>query len=321
MSLLTICQDVASSIPVATPTSIINNSDETAMRLLSAANLAGASLSRKPIGGWVATIAEYDFFTSATASNIPGTVANVGGFGVISGLTLGTPVNPVAAGTWYAFGTGLPQQAIVTAVTLNDPNSIVTINQAAVTTGAGQYTFGQSDYALPADFNRVVDNTIWDRSRFWAMRGPQSPQQWQLYKSSVIGRASIQRRYRFRQSGALEVFSIDPVPTDNGSALVFEYVSNSWAQSIGGAKQIRFLADSDVSILGDYLIMLGARWRMIRSLGLSYQEELDEYEREAGKAMAVDGGQAILDMTPSDHLTLLGPWNLPETNYGNVVGS
>jgi hypothetical protein len=321
MTLLTIATNVAAAVPVAAPTFIVGNADETAVRLLSAANLTSEALARTPQGGWLAMIAEYDFFTSATASNISGTTANVGGFGVISGLTLGTTVNPMAPLTWYAFGTGLPQQAIVTAVTINDPNSIVTINQAALTTGVGQFTFGQSDYALPADFERVIDNTIWDRSRFWAMRGPQSPQQWQLYKSSVIGRASIQRRYRFREIAGVQKFSIDPVPTDNGSAMVFEYVSNAWCKSSGGAKQTSWQADTDVGILDEYLITLGSRWRMMRSLGLSYQEELDEYERQVGKAVAHDGGEAILDMTPSDRLTLIGPWNLPETGFGNVIGS
>jgi hypothetical protein len=321
LSLLSICQNVANSIPVATPTTIISNPAETAIRLLSAAQLAGEALARRPENGWVAMIAEYDFYTSATVNNISGTIANVGGFGKITGLTLGSPINPVAANTWYAFGTGVPGQAIVTAVTVADPNSSVTINQAATSTGTGTFTFGQSDYALPSDFQRVIDSTIWDRSRFWSMRGPQSPQQWQLYKSSVIGRAAIQRRFRFREIGGVQVFSIDPVPTDNGSPLVFEYVSNAWCASALGVKQNSWQADTDVGILDEYLIMLGARWMAKQALGMAYQEELDQYERQAGKAMAKDGGLAILDMTPSDHLTLIGPWNIPETGFGNMAGS
>jgi hypothetical protein len=317
LSLLSVCTNVANDLALAAPTSIVGNTDETAIRLLAAAQFAGESLARKPENGWVAMITENDFYTSATVNNISGTINNVGGFGKITGLTLGTPVNPVAPLTWQAFGTGVPGQAIVTAVTLADPNSSVTINQAATTTGAGQFTFGQSDYTLPSDFERVVDNTIWDRSRFWSMRGPLSPQQWQLYKSSVIGRASIQRRFRFREIGGNQVFSIDPVPTDNGSALVFEYVSNAWCKSSGGAKQTIWQADTDVGILDEYVIQLGMRWRMMRRLGFSYQEELGEYEREAGKEMAKDGGQAILDMTPADHLTLIGPWNIPETGFGH----
>jgi hypothetical protein len=160
------------------------------------------------------------------------------------------------------------------------------------------------------------------------MRGPQSPQQWQLYKSSVVGRASIQRRFRFRRAGWLAgttgsgpiVFSVDPVPTDNGAQLVFEYVSNAWCQSAGGVPQSAWAADTDTGVLDEYLIKLGLRWRTLRRLGMSYADELDEYERAVAKAMAHDGGAAILDLAPSDRLTLIGPWNLPETNFGNAVG-
>lgn len=319
MSLLSICQGVAQDLALAVPSTIVGNNDETATRLLAQAQKAGEALARKPQGGWVAMISEFDFQTAATVNNISGTIANVGGFGQISNLTLGSPVNAVAPNIWYAFGTGVPGNAIVTAVTLADPHSVVTINQPASSTGSGTFTFGQSDYPLPSDFERPIDNTIWDRSRFWSMRGPMSPQQWQLYKSSVIGRASIQRRFRFREIAGVQYFSIDPVPTDNGSALVFEYVSNAWCKSSIGTKQTSWQADTDLGILDEYLIKLGMSWRMMRRLGMSYAEELDEYERAVDRAMGADGAAAILDMTPNDHLTLLGPWNIPETGFGNVV--
>jgi hypothetical protein len=308
LSLLSICTQIANDIPVAAPTSIIGNSDETAIRLLASAQNAGEALARKPPGGWVDMIQEFDFTTKALAPQ-HGTIANVGGFGVISGLA---STSGISVGAWYSFGNGCPLDSVVTAVTA----SSVTINQPASLTGAGLYTFGQSDYTLPTDFQRPIDNTMWDRSRYWQMRGPMSPQQWQLYKSSVIGQASIQRRFRFRQIKGVQVFSIDPVPTDNGSPLVFEYVSNGWCQSSAGVPQNRWQADTDIGILDEYLLMLGTRWRVLRRLGFSYSEELDEYEREVSKAMASDGGAAVLSLVPRNGLNLLGPWNMPETGFG-----
>jgi hypothetical protein len=315
MSLLTICQLAIQDLGLAVPTSIIGNPDETAVRALAAAQLAGKSLYKRPEGGWVASIKEYDFVTAAVAAQ-NGTIANSGpgGVAVISGLA---STAGIAALTWYGFGSGVPNNAIVASTTV----SSVTLNVAATTLGAGSFTFGKSDYPLPSDFQRPLDNTMWDRSRFWSMRGPQSPQQWQLYKSSVIGRASIQRRFRFRQIGGNTVFSIDPVPTDNNSALVFEYVSNAWCQSASGTPQSLWAADTDIGILDEDLLMLGTRWRVFQRLGFAYNEELDEYEREVSKAVSRDGGAAILDLTPPNRLTLLGPWNLPETNFGNVSGS
>ena len=209
MSLLSICTQVANDLALAVPTAIVGNSDETATRLLAQAQAEGEALARKPENGWVCMILEHDFTTAATPSNISGSVTNVGGFAVVSGLTLN---NKVQVQTWQGYGTGLQNNSVVTAVTNADPNSSVTLSLPPASTGVGTFTFGQSDYPLPTDYQRPIDNTMWDRSRFWSMRGPQSPQQWQLYKSSVIGRASIQRRFRFREIGGAPHFSVDPVP-------------------------------------------------------------------------------------------------------------
>lgn len=310
MTLLSICTNVCNAAPVAAPSTIVGNQDETALLLLTLANRGGQSVARKPQGGWVSMIREFDFYTVAIAKQ-NGTVANSGpgGTAVISGLA---GIGGVAVGTWIAGGSFIPDNAIVTAVT----STTVTINQPASGTGAGLFSFGQSDYTLPADFQRPVDKTFWDRTRYWSMRGPQSPQQWQLYKSSVIGRASIQRRYRFRYISGQTRLSIDPTPFDNGAYLVFEYVSTAWCESAAGAPQNQWLADNDVGVVDEYLLELDLQWRFLHRLGLSYNEELDEFERQADKAMAQDGGSAILSITPSDGLFLIGPWNVPETGFG-----
>lgn len=307
--LLTLCQDVAGDIGLSIPSAIIGNADETATRLLAQAKKAGEMLARKPQGGWVSMIREYDFLTAALASQ-SGSIANSGpgGVAVISGLA---STAGVTATTWYGFGTGVPQNAIVTAVTV----STVTLNQPATETGAGTFQFGQSDYTLPSDFQRVIDSTLWDRSRYWQLRGPQSPQQWQLYKSSVIGSASVQRRFRFRQEAGAQRISIDPVPTDNGSPLVLEYVSNGWCQSEAGAAQTTWQADTDTLLLDETLFKLGMTWRMLRRLGLSYAEELSEYETEVRKAMATDGGSAILGLVSDSYGFLLSPANIQEASF------
>jgi hypothetical protein len=314
-TLLGLCTLALQDCGLAAPSQLIGNNDETAIRVIAAAQLAGKSLYKAPQAGWVDSIREYTFSTVALAQQ-SGSVANsgAGGVAVISGLA--TTAGMASSG-WYAFGTGLPGNSLVTGVT----SSTVTINQPASTLGAGQYVFGQSDYPLPSDFRYVISETLWDRSRFWSLRGPMSPQQWQLYKSSVIGRASIQRRWRIRYENGAQVFSVDPVPTDNGAALVLEYVSSAWCQSLSGAPQALWLADTDTPILDDELMTLGVRWRVKRGLGFAYNEELDEYEREFRKAIARDGGAPILNMTPSNHLTVIGPWNIPESGFGGVVGS
>jgi len=97
---------------------------------------------------------------------------------------------------------------------------------------------GTSIYTLPSDFRSLINDTMWDRTRFWKMRGAMSPQQWQNYKSSIIGRATIERRWRLKlpggdAAGATVNFQIDPDigTADHTSIFVYEYVSKNWVAS------------------------------------------------------------------------------------------
>jgi hypothetical protein len=313
MSLLTLVQNAARYCQISAPATLFNNPDPTAIFLLSCAQREGEIIARKPPGGWVSMIQEYVFQT-VSIGPLSGSIANsgAGGVAVITGLSSTTGI---VAGSFIASGTGVPNNAIVKSV---DSSSQVTLTLAATSTGAGSFSFGQSDYTLPSDFQRPIDNTFWDRTRYWQMRGPMNPQEWQLYKSSVIGQASIQRRYRFRQINNTTTLSIDPTPFDNGSMLVFEYVSNAWCKSNANPPALRsaWAADSDLGVVDEFLIQLGVTWRILRRLGMSYSEELDEYSRQIDKAMAHDGGSKMLELTPAENLSLIGPWNLPETGFG-----
>ena len=84
----------------------------------------------------------------------------------------------------------------------------------------------------------------------------------------------------------------------------------------GNATQQDWAADSDVALLDEDVIELGVIWRLLRRLGLDYAEEKDEYEARADLLAARDGGTAILDLAPYDRLTLVGPYNVPETGFG-----
>lgn len=181
---------------------------------------------------------------------------------------------------------------------------------------------GQTAFTLPADFRSMVNDTLWDRSRYWALRGALSPQQWQVYKSSIIGTATIQQRWRIRiqsgsGAGSAPEFTIDPTiaATDN-STFVYEYVSSNWCVSAAGTPQSAWAADTDTALLDEDLIELGVTWRLMRRLGLSYEEEREEYEREVDKAVARDGGTATIGIVPNPRLILVGPYNIPETGFG-----
>lgn len=321
MTLLSICTQAAQYAGIQAPTSIVGNTDNTAQLLYAAASLAGQSVARRPQGGWVSQILEHDFLTQASTTDYSGSVGNTGPNGVAQIVIVNGVDDTLLDGldtTWIAQGAGLLNNSVVQSVSVDTGTYTytITINQPCTSATPGTYSFGKSDYTLPSDFQRPIDNTFWDRTNYWQMRGPLSPQQWQVYKSSVIGTATIQRRYRFRYIQGQTRLSIDPTPFDNGSSLVFEYVSNAFCQSAAGVAQSQWLADDDIGVVSEYLMELEVIWRVLRRLGISYSDEQAEAERQIDKAVATDGAAAILSLAPVAVPWLLGPWSIPESGYG-----
>jgi len=183
-----------------------------------------------------------------------------------------------------------------------------------------EYTFNTAastaDYALPSDYVRLVNSTLWDRANYEQLRGPLSSQEWQVHKSSVLAStATTWKRWRIRRVSGSAQFSIDPTPTAV-EALVFEYVSSSWCESSGGTGQDVWTMDDDVGRLDEYLIELETTWRVLNRLGLSYEEEYNEAMSEVNQAIARDGGAPVLSLNRNRGQRLLSSQNVPDTGYG-----
>jgi hypothetical protein len=162
--------------------------------------------------------------------------------------------------------------------------------------------------ALPADFDRFVPNSFFNRSTRRPMTGPITPRQHQWIQAqpvySTVYLAFIERTGQFL---------IDPTPAA-GDVIAYEYLSNQWAKSSGGAGQTQYLADTDLSFLDEELIALGLRWRFLRAKGLDYAEEMATYELEVERAQARDGGSTALTLAPQP----IDPnrVNIPDGNFG-----
>jgi hypothetical protein len=162
--------------------------------------------------------------------------------------------------------------------------------------------------ALPADFDRFVPNSFFNRSTRRPMTGPITPRQHQWIQAqpvySTVYLAFIERTGQFL---------IDPTPVA-GNTIAYEYVSNQWAKSAGGLGQTGYLADTDLAFLDEELIALGLRWRFLRAKGLDYAEEMATYEREVERAQARDGGSTALTLAPQP----IDPnrVNIPDGNFG-----
>ena len=162
--------------------------------------------------------------------------------------------------------------------------------------------------ALPADFDRFIPNSFFNRSTRRPMTGPITPRQWQWIQAQpAYSTACLAFRERTGQ------FLVAPTPPA-GETIAYEYVSRNWAESSGGTPQAAFLADGDTALLDEELIGLGLRWRFLRAKGLDYSEEMASYERELEQAVARDGGSTAVTIAPRPADP--GRVNLPDGSFG-----
>jgi hypothetical protein len=113
---------------------------------------------------------------------------------------------------------------------------------------------------LPADFDRFVAETFWDRSTPKLMVGPISAVEWQgLNAKSYTG---PEKKFALRGNSVI----VQPV-FGGGESLAFEYVSKNWCQSSGGTAQATWAADTDMGILSEELITLGVIFEYLDGAG------------------------------------------------------
>lgn len=142
---------------------------------------------------------------------------------------------------------------------------------------------------LPDDIDRFVFGTQFDRTMMRRVIGPLTPQMWQAIKAmpqlNPVFLGWIERE---------DEVLVTPSPTA-GDEIAYEYISKNWVQSETGTKQDKFLADTDQSLLGDWLIYLGVRWRWLSAKGLDYSEQFRTYELAKQIQQAKDGGNDVLN--------------------------
>lgn len=155
-----------------------------------------------------------------------------------------------------------------------------------------EYTFptvaSTSSYALPTGFDRILVDTVFNRTRRRRMVGDLTPAQWQETQASLVTRVNP----AFRIRGNL--FYISPTPTA-AETVAYEYISLNWCQSAAAVGQTAWALDTDTGILDEELMTLGIVWRFKSAKGLDYAESMTSYEIEVGNAILRDGAPVRID--------------------------
>jgi len=154
---------------------------------------------------------------------------------------------------------------------------------------------------LPSDFDRFVDESMWNVTRRLRVRGPLTPQQYSATKSlGTIG--AVNPWFRKRGSAIL----LFPTPSA-GETITYEFVSKQFAAIDSGGFRTFWGADTDTGVIDERLFTLAIVWMWLARKGLDFSTEAAQYEAALRKAIAADGGRETLDMTGGMHNYNDGP--------------
>lgn len=105
---------------------------------------------------------------------------------------------------------------------------------------------------IPADFDRFVSETFWDRGNERMISGPITAVEWQSRKA--VSYNGPYRKFIYR-GGQVFVFP----PLGGGEPCAYEYVSKNWVDTTGdgAGDAAAFQADSDSTLLDSELLVFG----------------------------------------------------------------
>lgn len=301
-TMLQLCQQVIAEIGTRTvPTAIASSTDVDLVQILALMNAIGYELQREH--QWQGLVTEYRFttefytYTGTTTANSTSVTA----MSSIVGLT--------SDSTFMAVGGSIPQDTYVTAAS----GSTVTLSNAAASAGTVSITFSKTKYAMPSDYDRLIDGTDWDKSQHWQMIGPETMQQKEWLKSGYI---SSGPRVRYYQQG--NKFQIWP-PLGVAHLLGFDYVSNLWVTATGGTNPSKtsFTVDSDTCIFPDRMMVLGTKLKYFEIKGFDTTALYRDYTMQKDIAKASDAGSPTLSFAPLPSQVLINWNNIPDSGYGS----
>ena len=288
-------------LPVSS--TVISNTANDVVQQRYLINAVGNEIKRQ--WPWQSSVVAYTFTTpfytyTADLSTSSTTITNLSS-------TTGLTANPTY---FQVVGTGVPNDTYLVSVNAGLFTAVLTNTPETAGTTVS-LTFSQVRFAMPSDFDRLIDRTDWDKSQHWEMLGPETAQQWQWLKSGYI---STGPRVRYRVLGNL--FQIWPA-IGALHTLGFEYLSKYWiyATAATALSKETFSADTDTCIFPDRLMVLALKRAYFRAKG--FDPVFDrEYQMELDNAKANDAGSPTLSFAPQPTGILIGFENIPDANYG-----
>lgn len=295
-TLLELVQQACDELMIQRPTTVAGSTDPQIRQLLALLNRLGSDISRQ--FQWQRLNREHIITTVA----FPIIGDSIAGSNIITNIA-------DTSGITTQFGVGGPGTVPFAQVDSVGANS-VTLNMPMTETLVGEtFNFSQVAYDLPTDWQSEIPQTEWDRTNRWPLLGPQSPQDWQSFKSGIVY-AGPRQRFRIQENQIL----INPPPPNN---LMFsmEYISSGWVINSVNQRLKKFTNDTDTSIFPDSLLVTGLKAQWKAAKGLDGTFDLGEFRGLIEVMKSQDKSAPKLSLSPQAQSVLLSIANIQDGNW------
>ncbi|MHB1408000.1 MAG: hypothetical protein ACYCXC_00150 [Acidovorax defluvii] len=296
MTLLELVRQVCDELMIQRPQTVAGSTDPQIRQLLALLNRLGVDLSRQ--AQWQRLNREH-ILTTVAINQTGNTVA---GSNVITGI-------PSTVGITPQFGVNGPGTTPFAQVTSVGANQVALNMPMTETLTGASFQFSQVAYDLPSDWLSEIPQTEWDRTNRWPLLGPQSPQDWQSFKSGIVY-AGPRQRFRIQENQIL----INP-PPPNGLLFSLEYISNGWVINSVNQRLPRFTNDTDTAIFPDSLLITGLKAQWKAAKGLDGTFDLAEFRVMLETIKAQDKSAPKLSLSPQPGEVLLSVANIQDGNW------
>ena len=288
------------------PATVISNTNQDVVQTLALVNGAGGELAREFY--WQYGQVQYNFEATYFAYTGNSTINSTSLTSMSSITSLDT--------TFMVEGLGVPQDTFINAAPSG--TTVVMNREATSTNTTATYTFSKVRFAVPTGFDRMIDDTHWDKDAHWKMYGPMNPQQQAWIRSGYIARGPRIRHWM--QEGYFQIWP----PLGEDENLAFTYQSKYWilATAATAISKELYTVDTDTCIFPDPLMRAMIRLKYCEAKGLDTGTVTDpgtavyNYQRQLEIAKANDAGSPVLAMNPTPSSQLIGFNNIPDSGFG-----
>ncbi len=189
------------------------------------------------------------------------------------------------------------------------------ISQPGPDTAAVTALRDNGEYNLPDDFDRMIDQTNWDRTNRVPIMGPLSPQQWQYLLGMELASDTIYAMFRIMDG----LFNILPQPPPVGLNVVYEYISINWIQDAVDSTEFHNVADAnaDIVLFNPEMIIQYLRYKFLSAKGFATKAAGDDFAKAYENATGGNKGAPILNAgRRKGGIRFLDLSNIPDSGYG-----